>query len=144
MLHNLVLLIVATTSLIAQTGPVPMGIRQHYKPGDTIRYTVTFDGDPNFDNVSIYFAAGQVSPDQSGLTNGFNAGRSKKSGPGRFEVEGEIPSNVASGTYRLSSVETRIAPNGAKGYDAGEFHEAVEVDNGVRYEFPTLKSVVPR
>jgi hypothetical protein len=144
MLRNLALLVMATASLIAQTAQGPMGIRQHYKPGDTLRYTVTFDGDPNFDNVSIYFAAGEVPPDQSGLTNSFGVGRAKKAGPGKFDVEGEIPSNAASGTYRLSGVQTRIAPNGAKSYDAAEFHETVEVDNGVRYEFPPLKSIVPK
>jgi hypothetical protein len=144
MLRNLALLVLATTSLIAQTAQAPMGIRQHYKPGDTLRYTVTFEGDANFDNLSIYFAAGEVPPDQSGLTNSFGVGRSKKTGPGRFEVEGEIPSNVASGTYRLSGVQTRIAPNGAKNYDAGEFHETIDVDNGAKYVFPPLKSVLPR
>jgi len=138
------MLLVAVTSLAAQTGQGPTGVRQNYKPGDTLRYTVTFEGDPDFDNVGIYFAAGEVPPNQSGLTNSFGIGRSKKIGAGKFEVEGEIPGNAASGSYRLSGVQTRIAPNGAKNYDAAQFHETVEVDNGAKYEFPPLRSVAPR
>jgi hypothetical protein len=130
--------------LAAQTAQGPTGIKHHYNPGDTLHYTVTFDGDPNFDSVGIYFQSGEVPPDQSGLTNGFAIGRSKKVAAGKFEVEGEIPSNVATGTYRLTAVNTRISPNGAKGYDAGEFHEAIDVDNGAKYVFPPLKSVVPK
>jgi hypothetical protein len=144
MFDKLAILLIATASLIAQNGQGPTSIRHHYKPGDTLHYSVTFESDPSFDGLSIYFQGGPVAPDQSGLANGFTLPRSKKVAAGTFEVEGEIPINAASGTYRLSSVETRISPSGAKGYDAGEFHETVEIDNGAKYEFPPLKSVVPK
>lgn len=143
-LRMLAVVLVAAGSLAAQTAQRPSGIKRHYDPGDTLRYTITFDGDPNFDNVSIYFQGGEVPPDQSGLTNGFSVTRFRKTAPGKFEVEGEIPGNVATGTYRLNTVNTRISPNGAKGYDAGEFHETIDVDNGAKYVFPPLKSIVPK
>ncbi len=144
MLRRLALLFVATAALAAQTAQGPTGIKHHYSPGDALHYTVTFDGDPNFDSVSVYFQGGEVPPDQSGLTNGFGVARFRKTAPGKFEVEGEVPGNVATGTYRLAGVQSRISPNGAKNYDAGEFHEAIDVDNGAKYVFPPLKSVVPK
>lgn len=144
MLRKIAVILAVGTTMAAQTGQGPAGISHHFRPGDTLRYAVTFEGDPNFDNVGIYFQAGEVPPDQSGLTNGFSVGRSRKTAPGKFEVEGEIPSNAASGTYRLSGVQTRISPSGAKNYDAAGFHESLEIDNGARYEFPLLKSVAPK
>ncbi len=111
MLRNLALLALATTSLIAQTAQGPTAIRRHYNPGDTLHYTVTFDGDPNFDSVGVYFQGGEVPPDQSGLTNGFSVTRFRKAAPGKFEVEGEIPGNVATSTYRLAGVQIRVSPN---------------------------------
>jgi len=144
MIRGMAVLLLAVASLAVHAGQGPTTIAHHYKPGDTLHYTVTFDGDPSFDSVSINFAGGEVPPDQSGLTNGFSVGRTRKVAAGKFEVDGEIPNNVASGTYRLSNVQTRISPSGAKGYDAAEFHESVEIDNGVRYEFPPLKSVAPK
>lgn len=137
-------LLLASVSLVAQAGSGPTGVSHHYKPGDTLHYTVTFDGNPSFDSVGLYFVAGEVPPDQSGLTNALTVGRSKKVSAGKFEVEEEIPANAASGTYRLSQVQAGINPNGGKGYDASSFHESIEIDNGVRYEFPPLKSVVPK
>jgi hypothetical protein len=144
MLRQIAVLLVAATSLVAQNSQAPTGISHHFKPGDTLRYTVTFEGDPNFDNVNISFQTGGVPSDQSGLTNNFGVGRSRRVAPGKFEVEGEVPNNVASGTYRLSSVQTRISPSGVKDYDASSFHEIFEIDNGTKYEFPPLKSVVPK
>jgi hypothetical protein len=144
MLRNLALLVMATASLVAQTAQGPTAVRHHYSPGDALRYTVTFDGDPNFDSVGIYFQGGEVPPDQSGLSGGFSVTRFRKVAPGKFEVEGEIPNNAATGMYRLALVQTRISPNGAKSYGAGEFHETIDVDNGAKYVFPPLKSIVPK
>ena len=138
-----VFLIVAS-SVMAQNGQQLTSVTRHYKPGDTLRYVVTFDGDPNLDSVNIYLASQAVNPDQSGLSNGFNIGRSKKIGPGTFEVEGEVPGNAASGTYQLSSVNVRIGQFGAKGYDARQFRESILLDNSSKYEFPALKSVAPQ
>jgi len=66
MFMRLAVLLIAAASLMAQSGQGPIGLRHHYKPGDALHYTVTFDGDPNFHSVLIVFQSGSVPPDQSG------------------------------------------------------------------------------
>jgi len=138
------MLLIAAASLLAQTGQGPTGISHHYRPGDKLHYTVIFDGDPNFDSVAIYFQSGPVPPNQSGLSNGFTLDHSSRISAGIFEVDGTIPESAATGTYQLSIVQTRIKPQGVKDYDVKSFHEAVEVDNGTKYEFPPIKSIFPK
>jgi hypothetical protein len=144
MFSRLAVLLVVAASLMAQTGQGPTSIRHHYKPGDTLHYTVTFEGNPNFDSVAIYFQGGPVPPDQSGLTVNFGIDRSTKTASGTFDVDGSIPDSVATGTYQLVIVQTRIKPQGVKDYEAKSFHESIEIENSVRYEFPPLKSIVPK
>ena len=139
-----VVLLLGAVSLVGQTGLAPTGVRHNYKPGDTLRYTVTFDGDPNFHSVAIIFQSNSVPPDQSGLRSNFDIEHSERTSRGIFEVDGTIPANAATGTYLLSVIQTRIDPQGVKDYDAKAFHETVDVDNSTKYEFPPLKSVVPK
>jgi hypothetical protein len=143
MLQRIAAFLVISCSMFAQNDHLA-GVSRQYKPGDTVRYTVAFDGDPKFDNVVMNFYSQSVPPNQSGLTNGFSIGRFRKTASGTFEVEGEIPPNVASGRYELANVSAQISPYGSKSYDAREFHEVLTVDNSARYEFPPLKSITPK
>jgi hypothetical protein len=143
MLSRLAVLLIAVSSLMAQTGQGPTGITHRYKPGDTLRYTVTFDGNPDFDSVAIYFQSASVPIDQPGLAANFSIGHSVRTAPGIFDVDGAIPANAATGMYQLSIVQPRIK-QGVKDYDAKGFHEAIEVDNSARYDFPPIKSIVPK
>lgn len=142
MLRFLMALFFLTTATFAQA---PSSVQPYHKVGDTLRYTVVFDGDPNFTSVTLYFSTSTApGPDQAGLSQTFSISQGQKVGPGKFEVEGTIPGNVVTGGYTLAVVQPRIAPNGVKDYDATKFHESFEVENSVRYEFPPLKDVTPK
>ena len=141
MLRFLMILILVATPGFAQA---PSSVQPYHKVGDTLRYTVVFDGDPNFSSVSLYFSTPSAPPaDQAGLAQNFGINKTQKLGPGKFEVEGTIPDNIASGSYVLADIQPRIAPNGVKDYDAREFHQGFDVENPAKYEFPPLKDVKP-
>jgi hypothetical protein len=132
--------------LMAAVGFVqsPSSVQPHHKVGDTLRYTVVFDGDPDFSSVTLYFSTSAAPPDQTGSSQNFSISQTQKLGPGKFEVDGTIPNGVVTGSYLLSDIQPRIAPNGVKDYDARKFQQAFEVENPARYEFPPLKGVTPR
>lgn len=130
--------------MAAQAGQAPTGISQRYKPGDTLRYTVAFDGDPNFASLAIVFQKrGPVEPSQTGLSAGFGISYFAKRAPGVFNVEGKIPPTTATGIYDLVEVDTGIAPSGSHSYDTKKFGLTISVENDQKYEFPPLKSVTP-
>ncbi len=141
MLRFLMILILSATTGFAQT---PGGVQPYHRVGDTLRYTVVFDGDANFSSVVLYFSTSAAPVDQPGLGSNFSISQTQKLGPGKFEVEGAIPSNIVTGSYVLSTIQPRIAPNGVKDYDATKFHQGFEVENPVKYEFPPLKDVRPK
>jgi hypothetical protein len=58
-------------------------------------------------------------------------------------VQGTIPGNIVTGSYALADIQPRIAPNGVKDYGATKFHQGLEFDNLVKYEFPPIKAVTP-
>jgi|HubBroStandDraft_6_1064221.scaffolds.fasta_scaffold03528_14 hypothetical protein len=140
MLKFLMTLILAATSGFAQT---PSSVQPIHRVGDTLRYTVVFDGDPDFSSVTLFFSTSVAPANQAGLAQSFNINGTKKVGPGKFEVEGMIPNNVVTGSYELSDIQPHIAPNGVKDYDGKKFDQHFEVENPAKYEFPAIKSVKP-
>jgi hypothetical protein len=141
MLALLMTLILAATGGFSQA---PSSVQPSHKVGDTLRYTVTFDGDPNFNSVTLYFSTSAApEPDQAGLRQQFSISQTRRLAPGKFEVEGTIPPFVLSGSYVLSDIQPRIEPNGVKDYDATKFHQGFEVENPAKYKFPPLKDVAP-
>jgi hypothetical protein len=140
MLRVLTILILGATAVFAQA---PSSVQPYHKVGDTLRYTVVFDGDPNFSSVTLYFSTSAAPADQAGLGQNFSISKSQKLGPGKFEVEGTIPGNIVTGSYVLADIQPRIAPNGVKDYDATKFHQGLEVENPAKYEFPPIKAVTP-
>jgi hypothetical protein len=124
-------------------GQAPSSVQPYHKAGDTLRYTLVFDGDPNFSSVTLFFSTSAAPADQSGLSQSFGINKTQRLGPGKFEVEGTIPGSVVSGSYILADIQPRIDPNGVRDYDARAFHQGFEVENPVRYQFPPLKDVSP-
>jgi hypothetical protein len=137
----LLILVCIATAGFAQS---PSSVQPYHKVGDTLRYTVVFDGDPSFSSVTLYFSTSAAPPDQAGLSQNFSINQTQKLGPGKFDVEGTIPNTVVTGSYLLTVIQPRIAPNGVKDYDATKFHQVVEVNNPTKYEFPPLKDVTPK
>jgi len=81
------------------------GITQHYKPGDTLRYTVEFYGDPKFDSVGLgFYLSSGLQPDQPGLNGYFAINHTTKVRPGAFDVDGVIPQNAPAGTFEIRLV----------------------------------------
>ena len=75
-------------------------VTRHYKPNDTLRYRVEFDGDPKFDSVNIgFYLQGSPAPHQPGLTTYFAIAHSVMVKPGVFDVDGVIPLTPANGTF---------------------------------------------
>jgi hypothetical protein len=119
-------------------------VTRHYKPNDTLRYRVEFDGDPKFDSVNIgFYLQGNPAPDQSGLTTYFAIAHSVMVKPGVFDVDGVIPLTPANGTFEVRRVVAGIGP-ASKEYDATGLHITIPVDNDAKYSFPPLKAITPR
>jgi hypothetical protein len=143
MVRQLAVVVIALSALLAH-GQDLKAITQHYKPNDTIRYRLEFDGDPKFDSVNIgFYLQGSLAADQPGLTTYFAIAHTIRVKAGVFDVDGIVPVNVANGTFEVRRVNAAIGP-AAKEYDANSFHIAIHVDNDAKYNFPPLKSITPQ
>lgn len=142
MLGGLSLLIVLSAgATFAQAVGAPRTVKSYRKAGDSLHYTVVFDGDPNFSSVTLYFTTSASPPEQAGLRQNFSISQTQKAGPGTFHVQGTIPTDIVTGAYQLVDVQPRIAPDGVKDYDAKKFQQMFEVNNPITYKFPPLKGV---
>jgi hypothetical protein len=145
MLKYLMVVLSLAVAVLAQNETGLSSVKPQYKVGQTLRYSVTFDGDPNFNGVTLYFnSSSLLSPEQAGLSQNFTISHFQKVGPGKYDVDGAIPDSTATGTYELTIVQPRIQPSGVKDYDAKKFHIALEIENPTKYPFPPLKDVTPK
>lgn len=143
MLMRFAVLFALLSAVFAAQGQGLKAVTQHYKPGDTLRYQVEFDGDPQFDSLSMgFYLQGNLRSDQPGLTGYFGIGRIAKVRAGVYDLEGAIPANAADGTYEVRWVNAGIGP-ASKQYDATGLKIAIQVDNEAKYDFPPLKSITP-
>jgi hypothetical protein len=141
---KLAVVFILFSTLLSAQGQDLKAVTQHYKPGDTLRYRVEFDGDPKFDSVGLgFYLQGSVAPDQPGLTAYFPIGHTVKVKAGVFDVDGVIPASAADGTFEVRWVSAAIGP-ASKQYDANSFHITIQIDNDAKYNFPPLKSVTPQ
>jgi hypothetical protein len=132
-------------ALIGGPGQTPTKISPHYNVGDAVRYTVSFDGDPNFAYVGLIFQKlGGADSSQQGLNTTFQTEHFTKVKAGVFEVDGKIPENTATGMYNIIQVYATIAPDGHKSYDASSFNLGISITNDQKYDFPPVKSVSPK
>jgi len=94
-------LIFATASTAFAQLPTPYG------PGDPVSFTVSFDGEGAKDVSSIdvrFNLGGRPADDQPGFAREFDITSVTPLAPGKFKVFGKIPTYVASGTFKLTSV----------------------------------------
>jgi hypothetical protein len=130
-------------ALLSAKGQDLKAVTQHYKPGDTLRYRVEFEGDPKFDSVGMgFYLQGNVAPDQPGLSGYFSISHMATVKAGVFDVDGVIPATTANGTFEVRWVSAAISP-ASKQYEANNFHITIQIDNDAKYNFPPLKSVTP-
>lgn len=145
MLKHLIVVVSLAIAVFAQNENALNNVKPQYRVGQTLHYSVTFDGDPTFSSVTLYFNnSGGAPPDQAGLSPNFSINHTQKVGPGKFDVDGVIPDTTATGTYELGDVQPRIPPSGVKDYDAKRFHIVLEIENPTKYPFPPLKDVTPK
>jgi|ERR1017187_655960 hypothetical protein len=135
------LLVLVAGAVAAQDAPV---VTQHFKPGDTLRYLVRFEGIPELSALSLSFGIrGTTKKDQAGFSGGFTLRDFKPLSTGGFEVTGVIPKEVGTGTYDLTQVYATHPP-AARAYSQGELPKiTIEIVNDAGYEFPPLKSITP-
>jgi hypothetical protein len=91
----------------AQTPPPPL----IYHPGDVIRVSITFAGSDaaKISRVTMSMSSSApVQPGQVGFMKSFGSGAFKKTTPDTFEISYTIPTNQASGEYRLIEIDTTI------------------------------------
>jgi hypothetical protein len=89
--------------LSAQNPPIAR-VAPFFRPGDTLRLSVAFDG-PNIDDINrleinLILNGPQLS-DQRGFDAQLNGGESKRVSTGTFEVSFKIPEGCATGDYYL-------------------------------------------
>ena len=139
--RGVVVLALAIGIVAAQDAPM---VSQRFKPGDPLHFLVKFDGKVDLSGLSLYFRL-QDPPkkDQPGFAAQFDIGQFKAVVPGVFEVNGEVPKQAATGTWRLFVVNARHDP-ATQSYDQGEFNKVtIEIVNDSGYQFPALKSITP-
>lgn len=120
-------------------------VTPQHKSGETLSYRVVFDGDPQFESLSLaFYHIGEIPKDQPGLTTWFGTvNHFVKVKPGVYDVDGVIPSNMTEGEYQLQKVNTSISP-ASKGYEAESMKISILLKNDAKYDFPPLKSVTPK
>jgi hypothetical protein len=122
MRKKLAVLFIVFSALLSAKGQDPKAVTQHYKPGDTLRYRVEFEGDPKFDSVGMgFYLQDSVPPDQPGLSGYFAISHTVKVKAGVFDVDGVIPVVSANGTFQARFVSAAIGP-ASKQYEANNFH----------------------
>src|SRR6266508_3228785 len=81
---------------IAEQGP--NSCSGNHKPGDHLSAYVLFDGDPTLESVSLrYYSQDRISENQRGFGNDFRLEQFRKLSPGKYLVEGTIPTKLWSG-----------------------------------------------
>jgi hypothetical protein len=144
MLTKLAVVFILFSALLSAKGQDLKAVHQHYKPGDTLRYRVEFEGDPKFDLVGMgFYLQGNVAQDQPGLSGYFSISHTVTVKAGAFDIDGVIPATAANGTFEVRLVSAAIGP-ASKQYEANNFHITIQIDNDAKYNFPPLKSVTPR
>jgi hypothetical protein len=82
-----------------------------YRPGETIRISVTFDG-PDAEKITsadmVVQLGSPLEPKQTNFNTGFS-GSSNKTGPKTFEISYKVSDGLASGEYKLVQISAVVA-----------------------------------
>lgn len=139
------LLFVTLTLLSSIAVSQTMSVSQHFKPGDTIRYYVRFDGNAEIEKVSLIFQlSSPLHKGQDGLNQSFGIDATTKTAPGVFEVSGRIP-DAATGTFQLIQIGAVHTPESHTYRYQQDFSDkiAIEIVNDSSFHFPDIKSITP-
>jgi hypothetical protein len=114
-----------------------------YKPGDTLSFTVRFEGD-GIDRLAgaqvNLVLTSPIHDDQKNFLTYINANAGSAAKPGIFEATIKIPDFVASGTYTLRQVSTSTAYVGFTYKD--DFPPiTITVENKENFSQPKLKGI---
>lgn len=107
-------------ALIACNAVSAQQVTEFRQPGDVLRFEIKFDGPDatKVRTVSLYFGfIGQPPKDQPGFDAGFPGDRVGPTSPNTYILEAKIPTNVASGDYKL--FVNAQAETGSTQYEAG-------------------------
>jgi hypothetical protein len=127
----------ATTATAFAQAPTP------YHPGQTISFTVTFEGVDAGKLLGAQLLFRLTSPlheDQPGFDTIVNVSNSKPAGPDAFEASIVIPASTATGTYRLERVSAGAKETGFS-YTDGLPALVVTVENPARFIKPAVKGI---
>ncbi len=113
-------------------------------PGDVLTYIVSFDG-PDAGKLTaaqVFFELPRVDPknDQTGFTTSLRLDTTKVIGSGVFQVAVTIPTNLASGVYRLSNISAGTRDIGAS-YNEGLPLLNITIENPARFIKPEFKGI---
>lgn len=117
-----------------------------YRPGDSIRITVTFDG-PDADklttaNMYLEGPASNLPPGQEGFLAQISTANAQKVAPGKFTISYLIPENLASGEYHLIAITGFIGPIAFTYQATKDFQpKSFKIENSKTYKRPTVKDV---
>lgn len=114
-----------------------------YHPGDTLSFTVKFDGDGVEKLTGAQVNLTLTSPpreDQKAFLTYINVSANGAVRPGVFEASGKIPDFVASGTYTLRQVSTGTQFVGFT-YRDNLPSITIVIENDQHFTEPKLKSV---
>jgi hypothetical protein len=137
-----VILVALGSTASAQTPPQPV-----YHPGDMIHVSATFAGPDaaKISSVQMYLSIPQAPTGQAGFMIDIGAGESKRTGPDTFEVSYTIPTNQASGEYRLNQMTVIIdqqAPVRYTYHSPDDFPvKTFKIENPKTLAKPTISSV---
>jgi hypothetical protein len=114
-----------------------------YHPGDSLSFTVKFDGDGVEKLTAAQVSLALSSPvreDQKAFLTSINLNSGGATRPGVFDASGKIPDFVASGTYTLRQVSTGTQFVGFL-YRSDLPTITIAVENNQHFTQPQLKSV---
>ena len=144
------ILVLATAILLVATGLQAQQVTAaspFYRPGDTIRLAIAFDGPDTAAitsvQIGLYLTTGQVTAvGQRGFEAQLSGGNSKPTSVrGTFEVSLQIPSKAATGDYFL---KIQAVANGRMIYyqSPNDFPQKIfRIDNPEHFPEPTIKTI---
>jgi hypothetical protein len=118
-----------------------------YKPGQTIRFSVTFEGADasKINSAQMFWDTPKAPDDQPNFETSINTGGSSKKIPGQkaFELSYLVPSNQASGEYTLTQIRGGVdSPSLTLQYPSQEIPTLkLTIKNTQTFERPKVKDV---
>ena|SRR5581483_7251430 len=138
-----IVVLILCSGVMAQEG---LSIGQTVKPGEKLRYTITFKGDTKATSIMLrFYLQGGAKTSQKGLPENFELNQSFRTSPTTFDVGGTV-GECASGLYRLQLILAQ-SNRSSRPYQYGiDFNDNItlSVDNNSEENlFPDIKYIKP-